>query len=347
MNRKQELLLPEPHYLCPPWSGRYGVEVYSTTRIGGVSKAPYDSFNLGLHVDDDPQSVQTNRQRLRQSLSLKQEPYWLKQVHGTHVVEAVADLSCVSLKAKNPATKPDAVIEADGAWTNERLLPLAVLTADCLPVVLATGAHNPLSAQQKKVAAVHAGWRGMAAGILQTAIESMDAQPKSIAAWLGPAIGPRAFEVGQDVYDAFASSLPGSEKTCFRPVGQITRSYQSVTNQPGVGEQAANDTSNVIAIDSRDKKMTGVSAKGSTPSDSPTSKRNHSTSSLISASENGANKWLCDLYGLARYILTSYGITEISGGNNCTHDDRELFYSHRRDGSCTGRMATIAIIREN
>ncbi len=341
----------EPHYLCPPWSGRYGVEVYSTTRIGGISKIPYDSFNLGLHVDDDEQSVQINRQRLRESLNLAQEPYWLKQVHGAGIVQAVTDPSELSVKPR--ATRQHATqIEADGAWTSERLLPLAVLTADCLPVVLATGAHNAFSAQQKKIATVHAGWRGMAAGILQRAIESMDADPVGMAAWLGPAIGPQAFEVGQDVYDAFASSLPGSETECFIPVDQLnipTRSVMSTApgafgaNRSALLDAAANDAANnVIAMDAADR---SAGRKDDVSNDLASSEQ--LAANLISANEPGANKWFCDLYMLARYILRSYGITEISGGNNCTFHDRELFYSHRRDGALTGRMATVAIIREN
>jgi len=279
---------PGPHFLCPPWSGRYGIEVYSTTRVGGFSEKPYDSLNLGLHVNDDAEQVARNRQRIKEELNFRQEPLWLNQVHGNAIVRAEDYLPAFTLKRSSSAAAAIVAPKADGAWTQQRNLPLAVLTADCLPVVLATSAHSAYAVQPKSIAVVHAGWRGLAADVLQNAISELDAKPASIAAWMGPAIGADAFEVGVDVVDAFASSLPGCEDDFFRK-------------------------QEVETID--EPKHEG--------------------------------KWLCDLYGLAQRILTESGITEISGGNHCTVRDRDLFYSHRRDGVKSGRQATFAIIRNN
>ena len=289
---EEGIVATSPHFLCPPWSGRYGVEVYSTTRVGGFSNKPYDSLNLGLHVNDDVEQVARNRRRVRDELNLRQEPLWLNQVHGNAIVKAEDYLPAFSLKRSTDSSSTSAIPQADGAWTQQRNLPLAVLTADCLPVVLATSAHDAYSVQPKSIAVAHAGWRGLAAGVLQNAITELNAKPASIAAWLGPAIGADAFEVGADVVDAFTTTLPGCEDEYFRK--------REVT---WVDEQ--------VSAHMREE------------------------------------KWLCDLYGLARRILNESGITEISGGNHCTFRDRELFYSYRRDGMTSGRMATYAIIRDN
>jgi len=155
---------PSPHFLCPPWSGRYGIEVYSTTRVGGFSEEPYDSLNLGLHVNDDAVQVARNRQRIKEELNFRQEPLWLNQVHGNAIVRAEDCLPEFSLKRSSNAAATTVAPKADGAWTQQRNLPLAVLTADCLPVVLATSAHSAYSVQPKSIAVVHAGWRGLAAG---------------------------------------------------------------------------------------------------------------------------------------------------------------------------------------
>ena len=288
MIAEEGVVTPSPHFLCPPWSGRYGIEVYSTTRVGGFSEEPYDSLNLGLHVNDDAEQVARNRQRVREELDFRQEPLWLNQVHGNAIVRAEDCLPEFSLKRSSNAAATTVAPKADGAWTQQRNLPLAVLTADCLPVVLATSAHSAYSVQPKSIAVVHAGWRGLAAGVVQNAITELDAKPASIAAWLGPAIGADAFEVGVDVVDAFASSLPGYEDDFFRK-------QDVATGSETVSEE----------------------------------------------------KWLCDLYGLARRVLNESGITEISGGNHCTVRDKDLFYSYRRDGVASGRQATFAVIRNN
>lgn len=152
-----------------------------TTRSGGQSLAPYDSLNLGHHVDDDPEAVAENRRRLRDALGLRREPVWLDQVHGTRV-----------LRIDSPGPRES----ADASWTDQQDLACVILSADCLPVLFA-------DAEGRCVAAAHAGWRGLAAGVLESTLSSMPASPGAVTAWLGPAISPAAFEVGGEVRDAF------------------------------------------------------------------------------------------------------------------------------------------------
>ncbi|CAM5217481.1 Purine nucleoside phosphorylase OS=Castellaniella defragrans OX=75697 GN=HNR28_001192 PE=3 SV=1 [Castellaniella defragrans] len=165
---------------------------------GGLSPAPWDSLNLGLHVQDDPGTVQANRARLR--LSLPAEPLWLEQVHGTQVCEADAD----------GIWRARGVPCADAAVTEVRGRPLAIMTADCLPVVLADGAGTVLGV-------AHAGWRGLAAGVLENTVAALRRRVPRAAgwrAWLGPAIGQAAFEVGDEVYEAFVDQDPAAA-ACF------------------------------------------------------------------------------------------------------------------------------------
>lgn len=175
----------------PDWPAPSTVRAVSTTRRGGVSATPYASFNLGDHVGDDPGAVAENRTRLMQTLSLSAAPGWLRQVHGTRVVDA-AQGAC----------------EADAARTGQAGVVCAVLTADCLPLLLCNSAGT-------QVAAVHAGWRGLAAGVIETALDGMG-EGKEIMAWLGPAIGPAAFEVGDEVRAAFMAQ-DASTQAAFRP----------------------------------------------------------------------------------------------------------------------------------
>jgi len=175
-----------------------GVRYFCTCREGGLSPAPWDSLNLGLHVQDDPETVRANRERLR--LSLPAEPLWMEQVHGTRVCEADVD----------GVWRTGGVPCADAAVTTMRGRPLAIMTADCLPVVLADGAGTVLGV-------AHAGWRGLAAGVLENTVAAMRRRaPEATGwrAWLGPAIGQAAFEVGDDVYRAFVDSDPEAS-TCF------------------------------------------------------------------------------------------------------------------------------------
>ncbi|PID63306.1 MAG: multi-copper polyphenol oxidoreductase [Gammaproteobacteria bacterium] len=171
-----------PVVLTPEWrEPPPGLTVLSTTRHGGVSEPPWDSMNLGRHTGDDADAVQANRARLVDAFHLPAEPRWLRQVHGT----AVAVFS-------NGAGGGE---EADAAYTDQPGIVIAVLTADCLPVVIA-------SADGTAVAVVHAGWRGLADGILDEVLGHFDGRGP-LKAWLAPAIGPDAFEVGPEVRAAF------------------------------------------------------------------------------------------------------------------------------------------------
>jgi hypothetical protein len=176
-------------WLIPHWPGLPdNIGVLSTTRLGGVSAAPYDDgaggggLNLGTHVGDQPEHVSRNRAIL--CAGLPSEPVWLSQVHGT----AVADLATVP---------PRQVPEADASLSTVPGKVCLIMTADCLPVLFC-------DADGKTVAAAHAGWRGLAAGVLQTTVAAMRAAGAGeLSAWMGPAIGPEQFEVGEDVRTAF------------------------------------------------------------------------------------------------------------------------------------------------
>jgi YfiH family protein len=173
-------------FIIPEWSAPPGVRALVSTRSGGVSLPPYESFNLGDHVGDAPAAVARNRAILRSHLPA--EPKWMKQVHGITVTSADT--------AGGPA-------EADAAVAFQPGSVCAVLTADCLPVLFC-------DRRGTRVAAAHAGWRGLAAGVLEASVAAMQCEPAGILAWLGPAIGPRAFEVGEEVRDIFVRDLPAS-----------------------------------------------------------------------------------------------------------------------------------------
>ncbi len=170
-------------FLIPDWPAPVGVRSCVTTRAGGVSIAPFDSFNLGDHVDDDPAAVASNRTALTSQLNV--QPTWLRQVHGIDVV----------------AANSTAVMEADASWTATPGVACTIMTADCLPALFCNRSGS-------QVAAAHAGWRGLAAGVLEAAVGSFSDDPSEILVWLGPAIGPDAFEVGPEVREAFISTHP-------------------------------------------------------------------------------------------------------------------------------------------
>ncbi|MDP2561859.1 peptidoglycan editing factor PgeF [Psychrobium sp. 1_MG-2023] len=220
-----------------------------TTRFGGVSKPPFNSNNLALHVNDNVDDVNANRLALRELLPTN--PVWLNQQHTTDVL---------TLDEKSAAK---AVSIADASETSVRKVVCCVMTADCLPILL-TDQYG------EQVAAIHAGWRGMADGIIEKTLESFNARTSQIYAWLGPAISQKHFEVGQDVFDAFCHHCP-TDKLHFTPV------------------------------------------KG---------------------------KYYANLYQLAIARLTRCGVNDISGGEYCTFEQSDLFFSFRREG-VTGRMASV------
>lgn len=226
------------------WPAPAAVRVLCTTRNGGCSVGAWASMNLGEHCGDDPENVHRNRQRLLDELPA--EPQWLRQAHGTAVA--------VHPGHAGPEPEADALV----AFAPGQVC--AVLTADCLPVAFCDSAGS-------RVAVAHAGWRGLAGGVLQTTVNALKCDPSELIAWLGPAIGPSAYEVGADVVAAF----PDEFGEGFTPRGE---------------------------------------------------------------------RWLLDLYAVARLKLAASGVTAVYGGGLCTYSEPERFYSYRRDG-ITGRMATL------
>ncbi len=186
----ERLIAGLPVVTGPEWQG---VNYFCTTRSGGVGVAPHDTLNLGLRAEDNPEAVAENRRRVR--AAVPSAPLWLRQVHGSEVVDADG---------------PDVPAEpaADASVTAQPGRVLAVMVADCLPVVIA-------DAEGTVLGAAHAGWRGLAGGVLERTLAAMRAkapQADGWRAWVGPGIGPRHFEVGQDVLDAFAADDPATAR---------------------------------------------------------------------------------------------------------------------------------------
>ncbi len=186
-SRQGGLLEIAPGLVRPEWDLPAGVGALLTTRSGGESSGAYAHFNLGDHVGDDPAAVAANRARLRKFLPA--DPLWLEQVHGADVADA---------------DRCAGVPRADAAVARSAARACVVLTADCLPVLFCDD-------DARVVAAAHAGWRGLAAGVLENTISAMDVAPERVRAWIGPAIGPRAFEVGDEVRAAFVADDPLAE----------------------------------------------------------------------------------------------------------------------------------------
>ena len=181
-------------FISPDWPAPSKVRALSTTRHGGVSAGPFASFNVGDHVGDVPECVAQNRALLRRALP--DEPLWLQQVHGTQVRHAGAG---------------QGIIQADACVAQQPGAVCAIMTADCLPVLFC-------DCSGERVGAAHAGWRGLAAGVLEQTLDAMGGGPDRVMAWLGPAIGADAFEVGDDVRQAFLLHSPLAAPA-FRPSG--------------------------------------------------------------------------------------------------------------------------------
>ncbi len=190
--------------IVPDWPAPPGVKALVTTRRGGISDGPYASLNLGAHVGDDAGAVRENRRRIAELLPA--EPLWLNQVHGTNVITFGRDV----------IESPPA---ADAATTAMKGRPCSAMVADCLPVLLCDESGTC-------VGAAHAGWRGLAAGVIEQTVDTMSTNalvaPGKLMAYLGPAIGATAFEVGQEVVDTFAALSPDSK-----------RAFLPVTDKPG------------------------------------------------------------------------------------------------------------------
>jgi YfiH family protein len=236
-------------FLTVNWPAPKHIKALTSTRNGGHSIAPYESLNLGDHVGDDPDCVAANRQRLIETALLPNEPLWLKQTHSTDVIHS-------------SQWRHD--IEADAIVSDSINNVCAVMTADCLPLLIT----NTLGTQ---VAAIHAGWRGLQAGIIENTLAKFATPLSEILVWLGPAIGSQAFEVGPEVKAAFLAVDPAAE-VAFTPTH--------------------------------------------------------------------TDRYLADIYLLARQRLNAQGVTAIYGGDYCTFNETQRFFSYRRDG-VTGRMATL------
>ena len=183
--------------LTPEWNAPANVRACSTTRRDGVSHAPWDSLNLGTHVGDRAAAVQHNRERLVTLASMPAMPVWLEQVHGVNVL---------ALTGEAPTS-----LQADAVYTRQPGVVCAVMTADCLPVLFC-------SQDGKEVAAAHAGWRGLCAGVLEATLAAFTAPSEEIMVWFGPAIGPQAFEVGAEVRQAFIAQ-DAEDAAAFTPSG--------------------------------------------------------------------------------------------------------------------------------
>ncbi|MBI5447281.1 MAG: peptidoglycan editing factor PgeF [Gammaproteobacteria bacterium] len=184
--------------ITPHWPAPAHVRAYTTTRKGGVSQGPYAQLNLSSQVGDDPNAVNTNRHLLRQHLSLPNDPIWLHQAHTVHVL-------CIDEKTSSSADDPH-----DASYTQRRAQVCAVLTADCLPLLLCNKTGT-------LVAAIHAGWRGLAAGVIEHTLQQLPAKSDELLVWLGPAMGPQAFELGPEAKESLLTHAPAGSEAAFRP----------------------------------------------------------------------------------------------------------------------------------
>jgi YfiH family protein len=235
------------HCLIPDWPAPGNIHAATTLRTGGVSTGPYAGMNPALHVGDQTDRVLQNRQILKERLHLPSEPVWLNQIHSNLAIDAA---------------KSESLPDADSSYTSKPGIVCTVMTADCLPLLVCDTSGT-------YIAAIHAGWRGLLAGIITNTVKNL---PKSnLMVWLGPAIGPESFEVGSEVRDVFMKKSD-EFATAFKQAGD--------------------------------------------------------------------DKWLADIYQLARIELIQLGIEKVYGGNFCTVSDQARFFSYRRDHE-TGRMATL------
>lgn len=182
--------------IVPNWPAPHWIKAYTTTRHGGFSHAPFDSLNVGLHVGDNPDDVMKNRQLLQSSLGLKKPLLWLEQVHGNSVISA---------------DHPTNTLKSDAIYSKKEHTVCAVQTADCLPLLIC-------SVSNYCIAAVHAGWKGLNNGVIENTILALECPPRDLLVWLGPAIGPQAFVVGEEVVQAFMKKDHVAE-TAFRYIG--------------------------------------------------------------------------------------------------------------------------------
>ncbi|MEM7562963.1 MAG: peptidoglycan editing factor PgeF [Pseudomonadota bacterium] len=200
----------------PDWSAPANVKAFFTTRLGGLSQAPYNGLNLGTHVGDDAAKVEQNRVLLSQELHLPNEPEWMNQTHSTRVVTLEDE------------TRRD----ADAAITRRPGRVAVVMVADCLPVLVS-------NRDGSEIAAIHAGWRGLQGGVIQASIEAMQSNPADLTAWIGPAISKQHFEVGDEVREAFVDSVTCTDiQSFFTPQG----AGHWMCDLPAIAEQVLIET---------------------------------------------------------------------------------------------------------
>jgi polyphenol oxidase len=238
---------PNKHWLQPDWPVPANIHAATTLRTGGVSQNCYASLNPATHVGDNAELVNQNRQIIKTMLNLPSEPVWLNQTHSNRAIKAIAT---------------DTPQQADASYTDQPGVVCAVMTADCLPLLVC-------AADGTEIAAIHAGWRGLLDGVIDNTIAAL--QNQDVLVWLGPAIGLERFEVGNEVRTAFMAK---------------------------------------------------------------------SADYALAFKRHSQDKWLADIYQLARLNLAALNISKVCGGNFCTVTDKERFYSYRRDKD-TGRMATL------
>ncbi len=240
------------NFIQPNWLAPNNIKACTTLRTNGEN---HPNFNLATHVGDDLKKVLENRAQLKELLKLPSEPIWLKQIHSSVVVKALP---------KNRDT------EADASFTDQANKVCVVLTADCLPILVCDrkGTH---------VAAIHAGWRGLAGGVIEATLKALNLPHQELIVWLGPAISQHHYEIGEEVYHTFINKNP-----------ELIAAF------------------------------------------APTTKKDH---------------WLADLYTLARLCFKKQGVKNVFGGDYCTYKDLKSFYSYRRDGEKTGRMASLIWIQ--
>lgn len=186
---------PELKLITPNWPAPDNIQAYSSTRLSGASQGVYAGLNLAQHVGDKPQRVAQNRHQLAVALELPNEPFWLNQVHQA---------SALNTSIQQHGAKNSVAPNADASFSLQANHVCAVMTADCLPVLICNSRGN-------KVAAVHAGWRGLAGGAIENTVAALNERPGQLLAWLGPAIGPQAFEVGEDVRRVFVDKFTQAE----------------------------------------------------------------------------------------------------------------------------------------
>lgn len=201
MNEHYPLIDINKDVIKPDWPAAEGIHAFCTTRHHGISTGDYAGLNLGLHVDDKAQHVLANRQQLIHQLSIPEEPLWLDQVHGNRVVNA----GYIKAEQLSSQQSKNQLIQADASFSETAKTVCAVMTADCLPILICNRKGN-------KVAAAHVGWRGLADDVIEATVASLSERHSELLIWLGPAIGPQAFEVGEDVYNIFVNNQPKAKE---------------------------------------------------------------------------------------------------------------------------------------